>query len=235
MACFRVGSQGLVRVRFTEGRAFWRDPAGHGAHAGGGKGLSSQAAATLQFAVALHQAMGWTVPDQPLLVAGLASEKAKPLRWRSEFLTLPTALTADPDKAVELREQVALAERAPRRGPAGGGPAGGHLARPDQPGHPGPRPGPAGGRPFTASYYAAAQRALPALMQALADDRVEQALNAWQATLHDAALRAWDAVWRGLGRSPQALKADALFWPRLQGALKQHLPCHPSLATPEEA
>ncbi len=236
MACFRVGSQGLVRVGFTEGRAFWRDLPAMVPMPAATEGLSSQAAATLQFAVALHQAMGWTVPDQPLLVAGLASDQAKLLRWRSEFLTLPTALTANPDKAAELREQVALAESVHR---AVAQLAVGLLAAtlPD----PTSQDTRARARalleagPFTTSYYAAAQRALPALMQALAHDRAEQALNAWQATLHDAALQAWDAVWRGLGRSPQALKADALFWPRLQGALKQHLPCHPSLATPEEA
>ncbi|WP_374584776.1 type I-E CRISPR-associated protein Cse1/CasA [Ideonella dechloratans] len=236
MACFRVGSQGLVRVSFTEGRAFWRDLPAMVPMPALPQGLNSQAAAVLQHALALHGAMAWTVPDQPLLVAGLASDQAKLLRWRAESLRLPTALVAEPERAAELRDQVALAEAVHR---AVAQLAVGMLAAmlPD----PTSKDTRTRARalldtgPFTASYFSQAQRALPALMQGLAGDAQDAALAAWQQALRAAALQAWQQVLQGLGRSPRALKADALYWPRLHSTLNQHLPLHSPLVAQEEA
>tara|TARA_B100000745_G_C20003348_1_gene340637 strand:- start:178 stop:543 length:366 start_codon:yes stop_codon:yes gene_type:complete len=86
MASFRAGSNGLVRLTFVDGRALWRDLPALLPSAGS----STQAAAVVQYAVGLHQQLKpFESVYQPLLVAGLASDQAKLLRWRMEQIRRP--------------------------------------------------------------------------------------------------------------------------------------------------
>lgn len=215
MASFRAGSNGLVRLTFTEGRALWRDlPALTPNPAG-----ASRAAAVLNYAVNLFSGY------QPLLVAGVASDQAKLLRWRVEQIVLPAALLADADKALYLRELVEKAEALYReslnlavlmlaqtlsdssskdiRNRA--------RALLD-----------AG--PFAASYFAAVERVVPQLLDLIGEGRFEPAETLWRKALRSSAQHAWGQVLKELGVSPRALKADAKVWPRFQGMLNKHVP-----------
>src|SRR5690606_14944121 len=221
MASFRAGTNGLVRISFTEGRALWRDlpalvpnPTGE-----------SQSAAVLNYAIALHQRSSFDQVYQPLLVAGLASDQAKLLRWRSEQIALPASMLIDAKKAVHLRSLVAKAEamfgdlrslatrmlaetlpdsaskdtrtRARSQLEAG---------------------------PFAASYFAAVERVLPQVLNLIGNSRPDQAEALWCATLRRGALQSWEQVLTGLGSSVRALQADAKFWPRIHGVLNKHVP-----------
>src|SRR5690606_7091667 len=105
MASYKAGSNSLVRLSFSEGRALWRDLP---ALLPDAEGKTSQPAAVLEWAANLQFYLGQTV--QPLLIAGLASDQAKLLRWRSERIVLPARLLASPDHANELRRYVRDAE-----------------------------------------------------------------------------------------------------------------------------
>src|SRR5690606_12992802 len=107
MACYRAGSQGPVRLTFREGRALWRDLAALVPHP---DQKDHQAAAVLQRALGLHGLMSLERVHQPLLIAGMASDQAKLLRWRAERIELPLPLLADPARAQHLCLLVAQAE-----------------------------------------------------------------------------------------------------------------------------
>nr|WP_298163996.1 type I-E CRISPR-associated protein Cse1/CasA [uncultured Pseudomonas sp.] len=218
MASYRAGSNSLVRLSFTEGRAFWRDLP---ALLPDAEGLACQPAAVLGWAANLQFLLGSS--QQPLLVAGLASDQAKLLRWRSESITLPTALLASPECANELRIYVRRAEElfgAIRKLAAS------MLAEtlPD----PGSKDTYARARslfdsgPAAALYFASVERSLGQVMRLLGSgdlDDLDKAEAQWQQTLLAAALAAWQAVREGLGRSPRALRADAKLYPRLLALL----------------
>lgn len=222
MASFRAGSNGLVRLTFNEGRALWRDLPALVPNSGSG----SQAAAVVQGAVALHKELNpFEAVHQPLLVAGLASDQAKLLRWRMEQITLPSTLLLEPDKALHLRERVAIADdlfgEIKRL-------AIGMLAETmPEPGHKDTR-----GRarslvesgPLAASYFAAAERVLPELLRLIGEGQPEPAEALWCQALRQAARQAWQQLLQGLGSSARALRADARYWPRFHGLLNKRVP-----------
>ncbi len=219
MASYRAGSNSLVRLSFTEGRAFWRDLP---ALLPDAEGLACQPAAMLGWAANLQFLLGNS--QQSLLVAGLASDQAKLLRWRSERITLPAALLASPEYANELRTYVRRSEElfgSIRKFAAN------MLAEtlPD----PGSKDTYSRARslfdsgPAAALYFASAERSLGQVMLLLGSGDLadlDKAEALWQQTLLAAAQTAWQAMREGLGRSPRALRADAKLYPRLLALLR---------------
>lgn len=222
MASFRAGSNGLVRLTFNEGRALWRDLPALVPNTGAG----SQAAAVMQNAVALHRELNpFEAVHQPLLVAGLASDQAKLLRWRIEQIALPSSLLLEPGKALHLRERVAAADalfgELKRL-------ATGMLAETmPEPNHKDTRSRARSlvdSGPLAASYFAAAEHALPELLRLIGEGQPEQAEMLWSSVLRQAAELAWQQLLRGMGSSARALRADARYWPRLHGLLNKQVP-----------
>lgn len=233
MASFRAGSNGLVRLGFGEGRALWRDlPA-----LLPDPSLATRSAAVLSHALAVHAQLNpFELAYQPLLVAGVASDQAKLLRWRSDSIVLPVTLLEDEERARYLRQLVDKAEtlsaelrRLAIR----------MLAE--------TLPDPASkdtynrarsifdAGPFNASYYAAAERALPDLLDLLGEGDFAQATALWHLTLRRSASAAWHRLSTGLGRSSSALRADARALPRFRGLLNRHLPDTDPSTTASEA
>ncbi|EHY79334.1 type I-E CRISPR-associated protein Cse1/CasA [Stutzerimonas stutzeri] len=232
MASFRAGSNGLVRLTFNEGRALWRDLPALVPNAGEG----SQAAAVVQHAVSLHKELNpFEVMHQPLLVAGLASDQAKLLRWRMEQIALPSSLLLEPEKALHLRERVAITDELfgelKRL-------ATGMLAQTLL--DPSSKDTRARARslvesgPLAASYFATAEQALPELLRLIGDAQPETAETLWRQVLRDAAGQAWKKLLAGLGGSARALRADALYWPRFHGLLNKKVPLPDSRVTDKE-
>lgn len=233
MASFRTGSNGLVRLSFSEGRALWRDlptlvpnPAG-----------TSQPAAVLSHAIALHRQLNpFESVHQPLLMAGLASDQAKLLRWRSESIALPVALLEDEEKTRYLRELVEKAE-------AVFGEIRKLAARMLAETLPDPSSKDTYKRarsvlesgPLIPGYYATAERTLPELLHLLGEGDFDRATELWHAALRRSALTAWEHASIGLGRSSRALRADAKFLPRFHGLLNKHVPITESSTTAKEA
>ena len=233
MASFRAGSNGLMRLTFNEGRALWRDLPTLVPNTGEG----SQAAAVVQDAVALHQELNpFEVVYQPLLVAGLASKDMKLLRWRMEQIALPSSLLLVPDKALHLRERVAAADE-----------FFGELKRlaasmlaetMPEPNHKDTRSRARSlveSGPLAASYFAAAERALPELLRLIGEGQSEQAETLWHRALRLAAEQAWQQLLQGLGGSARALRADARYWPRFHGLLNRQAPRFDNPVTDKEA
>lgn len=233
MASFRAGSNGLVRLTFNEGRALWRDLPALVPNLSG----ESQPAAVLNHAIALHQQLNpFESVYQPLLVAGLASDQAKLLRWRMEQIALPASLLLESDKALHLRDRVAAADALfgeLRRL------ATGMLAEtlPD----PSSKDTRARARslvesgPLAARFFAEAERALPELLRLIGDGLPEQAETLWREALRRAAQLAWEQVLAGLGSSARALRADARYWPRFHGLLNKEVPLSDTRVTDKEA
>ena len=233
MASFRVGSNDLVRLKLEDGRALWRDLPALLPNAGAG----SQVAAVVQGAVALHRELNpFEAVHQPLLVAGLASDQAKLLRWRMEQIALPSALLLEPDKALHLRERVAAADELfselKRL-------ATGMLAETmPEPHHKDTRSRARSlveAGPLAASYFTAAERMLPELLRLIGEGQPEQAEVLWCKALRQAAECAWQQLLKGLGSSARALRADARYWPRFQDLLNRQVPLSYNPVTDKEA
>lgn len=225
MASYRAGQNGLVRISFNEGRAAWRDlPAlVPGPRT---EDENRRPAAVINYAAGLHRALpGRSGGYQPMLVAGLASDQAKLLRWRLEQISLPANLLNDTQRARLLKDLVADADAlfyAVR------GLAVSMIAEslPD-PGSPDTRKKAQGllkAGPFATTYFAVAERALPDLMRRLGDGDFDVADAQWKQVLRDAADQAWQSVTTGLGGTPRALRAEARYFARLNGLLKKHAP-----------
>ncbi|WP_308363662.1 MULTISPECIES: type I-E CRISPR-associated protein Cse1/CasA [unclassified Microbulbifer] len=219
MASYRVGNQNLVRLSFTEGRAFWRDLPTLLPDA---EGKSSQPAPVLHWAASLLANLATS--EQSLLVAGLASDQAKLLRWRSERFNLPTALLLSSEGAGELRAYVRQAEEifngirsVATTALAEGMPESEHKDTRSR------------ARnlfdtgPATPIYFSAAERSLGRVMALLGTGNssdLDKADTIWQQTLLAAADAVWRAVRNALGDSPKALRAEARGHMNLMNKLK---------------
>ncbi|MDO4725075.1 MAG: type I-E CRISPR-associated protein Cse1/CasA [Comamonadaceae bacterium] len=233
MASFRAGSNGnLVRVSFVQGRALWRDlPA-----LAPNPQRSSQPAAVLSRAMALHAELDSDPVYQPLLVAGLASDQAKLLRWRAERITLPLTLLEDADRALYLCELVEKAEtlfndiRALAT----------YMLAESMPesSHKDTRNRARSlldAGPFASSYFASAERLLPEILQQLGDGQFELATRNWDQALRSCASTAWHQVVQGMGQASSALRADAKYLPRFHALLNKQLPKPEPQSTHKEA
>lgn len=228
MASYRAGSNALVRLTFSEGRAFWRDLP---ALVPDATGKAAQPAAVLNYASNLHAQMTFDRVHQPVLAAGLASDQAKLLRWRSEQVSLPAILLADAEKAAHLRAVMLEAEEFFRRLSFC---ATIMLAEtlPD----PSSKDTRARAREIFSRgaaaplFFASAERSLGAVLNLLGEDQAEEAERIWRLALTHAARVAWQAVQAGMGRSVAALRAEARHGPRFQALLRELAP--PSIAAP---
>lgn len=108
MACHRLNAEGKpIRITFTEGRATWRDLPALLPDASGKASLPPQ---VLAWATAIREEAASDVA-----VAGLASDQAKLLRWRTERFHLPMSLLTNPQQAQELRLLLSQTEEGYRK------------------------------------------------------------------------------------------------------------------------
>lgn len=233
MASYRAGVNALVRLTFSEGRAFWRDLP---ALVPDATGKAAQPAAVLSYAANLHAQMTFDRVYQPVLVAGLASEQAKLLRWRSERISLPAVLLADTEKAACLRELVRDVEESFKRlAQIAAAMVAATLPDPDS------KDTRARAReifnrsPAPTLYFGGAERSLGTVLTLLAEDQAGDAERIWRLAQIDAARAAWQAVVAGMGRSVAALRAQARLWPRFQALLRDISPETPDALTAKEA
>jgi CRISPR system Cascade subunit CasA len=230
MASYRSGSNGLVRLNFSEGRAFWRDLPVLVPDA---EGKASKPASVLGWAANLRENLGLQ-GNEVLLVAGVSSDKAKLLRWRLEQITLPTKFLANAVLAACLRMELTRAEtvyaqiriiattmiagtmptatskdtRARARDLFNAGPA-------------------------AATFFACAERALPRLLREIADGAGDEADLHWSESLLQSARDTWDMLRRDLGQTPLALRAEAKAHPRISAMLRTLQPELPIAASQE--
>lgn len=233
MASYRAGSNSLVRLTFSEGRALWRDLP---ALVPDADGKACQPAAILGWAANLNMHLGLFGKEQPLLVAGLASDQAKLLRWRCERIVLPAELLANPQLAGYLRQEVRRAEDLYEKVR--------HIATgmyaesmPD----PASKDTRARARAVVdacavaATFFAGAERGLPRLLQLVGAGDGEAAYRHWSVSLLQAAEASWEVLRRNLGQTPLALKAEARAWPRLRSLLHKEGLLEPNPQPSKEA
>lgn len=235
MASFRAGKDKLVRVTFTEGKALWRDLP---ALVPDAQGKLSKPATVLGLAAALRWMLGDS-SDQPLLVAGVAvdpKKQAKIERWRTEQMALPSPLLSNTQLAGFLREKVRQSEALHDRIRS----LGANMFAEFIPGSNRKEIMQRGHQIFdrsaaTSVFFSHAERALPQLLQHIAHADAEAAENHWSAHLLEAAKASWTVLVQQLGRTPQAIRAEARAWPRFQGVLREFRPANPTTQSPEEA
>lgn len=221
MACYRMGATNMVRVTFTEGRALWRDLPAMVPDASGKAALP---AAVLSWATNLYNALGQFDATLHLIVAGLASDQAKLLRWRVAAFSLPQQLASDESSAQSLRQHIQHAEDVygqirkvvselfAKMSPDPGSKDTYMRARAT-----------VESGPLAPLYYAALERALPTLMTHVANSNEQQAHEQWSAAIRDAAEQAWQATVRTAGLSSAALRAQAITYPKFKSILKQEV------------
>jgi CRISPR system Cascade subunit CasA len=210
MQSFRQGDGELIRLRFAEGRAAWRDlasllPTPIGSRA--------RPAAVLSWAQNLHDAVGEFDDAIQVVVAGTASKmgKDKMLETRIEHFRLPRGVLSDAATAAELRTQLKRAEdlhtavkQLASRVAAMAAPNPNHKDARKRAGNV------IDAGPLSSTFFAQAERGLWPLLQALGRGQVDDAHGLWSATLLRAAGAAWSAAGDLLGQSAAALRAKAL-------------------------
>lgn len=226
----KANDDGMLRLTFTEGRAFWRDLP---ALLPDASSLASKAAYVLDLAANVNTEI--ESGQQPLLVAGLASDQAKLLRWRSERLVLPVALLSSPDCAHELRMQMReaealfsdlckiatgmIADTLPDSGSKDSWSRARDLFN---------------SGPAMPLFFATVERVLGQVMNLLAQQDVDTADAVWKQALWNAAHAAWQAVFDEAGRSPRALRAEAKHASRLFACLRDLRSTVPPPISPKE-
>ncbi len=230
MTSFRPGSDGLVRMSFTDGRAAWRDL---GALLPDPTGKLAQPASVLSWATNLQTASDQDDSDLPVMLAGLCSDKAKLVRWRAERYQLPSASLCSADISAAVRDQL---QRCDTLFAALRTLATELLAQ----SMPDPRSKDTRARaravldagPFNTTYFASAERRLPTLLKLVGASDLAAAHAAWSSTLADAATQAWAAARGMLGNSAAALRADAITHGRFLALTR---PLRPGITTPPQA
>lgn len=223
MACYRINKEGkAIRISYSEGRAIWRDLPSLVPDPSRSQDIP---AAILGWAANLYSALGqWDAPVQ-ILTAGLASDQAKLLRWRTERVELPKAFLTQSDAADLLRIQIRFAEEIHSRlRSLHGDLIAQTMPEPDHKDTKARAKAILANGPAAAVFFSAAERALPKLMQQIANGDFDAAERDWRATLADAAKQSWAATRRSLGDSPAVLRADARTWPRFIRLLNTLVP-----------
>lgn len=219
MASYRAGSSNLVRLTFYEGRAIWRDL---GAFLPDGTGAQAQPAAVLSWAGNLHDARGEWDEVVPVLVAGICSDKAKLLRWRSERYALPASALRSADVAATVRGELKRADELYYllRGIAGEMLA---KAMPDSSSKDTRSRARAmlDAGPFPAAFFSRAESSLPAVLDIVACGELDAAHVQWSIAILGASQAAWDAARSMLGQSAAALRAEASSYGRYRFALEE--------------
>jgi len=202
MVAQRMSKDGktILRVRFDDGRALWRD-------------LPSLTADAKEKAPAvLRHAADITDEEEVLhvLAAGLASDQAKLERVRMELLRLPHALLSVEAAAAQLREDVAAAEALhdKLRALAARVVA---LTQPD-PEHKETREkarNRVAQSPLADVYFTHLEQRLPSLMAAYAANDWGAAHRLWQNAMTEAAHAFWHELGILLSDTPRAWKAMA--------------------------
>ncbi|HHZ8160929.1 TPA: type I-E CRISPR-associated protein Cse1/CasA [Pseudomonas aeruginosa] len=232
MASYRPGANNsMVRLSFGEGRVFWRDlPSLLPDSAAAG----SKRAAVLDWASNLRS-IGADAPSSMLLVAGLASDQAKLLRWRSETVVLPAVLLDSEGCANELRRCIRESEDlyGELRKIAVAMLAEALLDPASKDTWARARTSFDNG-PAAATYFALLERSLPSLMALIGGDSLEMLDEAeafWRSRLLAALEVAWQGVREGLGLSVAALRAEAKVRPRYLALLRRYR-SEPTSSTP---
>lgn len=215
MSSFRPGTDGWVRLTFTEGRAVWRDLASLLPDA---SGKLARPAAILDGAIALHSAAGESDEEVQVLMAGLAAKQGKMLRARLERFRIPRGVLGSADAAAATRDALRRCEdlHGALRQLATNQVA---MTLPD----PNNKDTRAHARdvvmagPFSAGFFSTAERSFPALLRAVSGGDADGAHALWSAALLRAAITAWQAAGDALGESAGALRARA----RMQGRFQQ--------------
>ena len=231
MTSFRPGSDGLVRMGFTDGRATWRDL---GALLPDPTGKLAQPASVLSWATNLQTASNQEEElDLPVMLAGLYSDKAKLVRWRTERYRLPRTSLCSADMGAAVRDQLQRCDTlfASLRTLATELLA---LSMPD------PRSKDTRARaravldagPFNTTYFASAERRLPQLLELVGASDLVAAHAEWSATLANAGTQAWAAARGMLGTSAAALRADAITHGRFLALTR---PLRPTIDTQPQA
>lgn len=207
MSSFRAGSNGLVRLTFTEGKAAWRDL---GALLPDATGKEAHPAAILSWAINLQSANDDFDSDVPVLLAGLASDQAKLLRWRSEHFRLPASALSRTDTAQLVRDTLKHTESVYKDLR--------HLAS-QMLAHtlPEPHSKETYGRarnmtersPLPQAFFSVAEQALPHWLERIGAAEIEPAERDWNRTLLRASQNAWQTALALLGTSAVALRAQA--------------------------
>lgn len=232
MATYRPGSAGLVRMSFTEGRAMWRDL---GALLPDTTGALARPAEVLSWATNLHDARGDWDSDVPVLLAGMCSAKAKLIRWRQERHRLPRSSLCQADISAALRSELGRCEEIFDQLRT-------HAAALITCAMPDGKSKDTKARaramldasPFAATFFASAERQLPALLQRIASADLSAAHLLWSATLLQAAQSAWAAARGMLGSSASALRADAMTHGKFLRVIQPLRPAATSNAQPTE-
>lgn len=218
MANFREGSTGPVRLTFSEGRALWRDLP---ALLPDGGDKKSAPAAILDSATRLNKSLG--KKHLRLLVAGLASDQAKLLRWRVEHLALPLALLEQPEITRTARDMLEMAETlfASLKGAAV------QLIADTLPDSQQKDTRSRARALFDAGpaaplFFARAERALMTTLAQLEQDP-DVAERQWQQVLKEAALAAWETLLASQGGGARLWRANAKAQPRLWSAIREQL------------
>lgn len=224
MNAFRRTKSGLTCLTFVEGRAIWRDLA---ALLPEDPSKGAQQAASLEWAVNLHDAIGKWDAYIPVLVAGLASVpgQMKYLRARSEHYQLPASVLHWNDAAAVLRNQLVRCNELFRNVREI---AADMFAKtmPDSE----RKDTKARARtlldagPLGPTYFSTAERGLPALLAAVGANDLDNADTLWSGVLLDASRSAWEAARRSLGASAAALRAEARTHGRFEFLLKDLKP-----------
>ncbi|MBK1643780.1 type I-E CRISPR-associated protein Cse1/CasA [Thiocapsa imhoffii] len=230
MACYRFNKDGkAIRVSFTEGRALWRELP---ALVPDATGKFNQPATILSGAANLFEQMGKFDEPIPVLIAGLASDQAKLLRWRIERFDLPLTVLANPEAAADLRARVRQAEDTYFRLRA----ICVEMVTDTMP-DPSHKDTKARARsildngPTAPVFFSTTERGLPVLIQRIAAGDSDGAHQHWLEQLQAATRRAWTATCRALGETPRALRAMARADPGLHRLVRS---LDPSAITSEE-
>lgn len=232
MVSFHTDTEGnLVQISFMEGRAFWRDLP---VLVPNPQKKNSQPAAVLNHAMALHAELEFDQVYQPLLVAGLASNKAKLLRWRLERINLPISLMKNADRAlylcnlVEKSEKLfgdlhvlavdmlmCVIERSDRKNL--------RESKNNEKKAYKRMLSALDAMPFAASYFAYVEHALPHALELLTKGEFSEVTAYWDDALRKAATISWEQVFIGLGCSIIALRVEARLYPGFHTLLNKHL------------
>ena len=234
MASYRAGFATMVRLSFTEGRAFWRDLPVLVPDAGGKAALP---AAVLSYTGNLNRILGTMRANQSVIVAGLASDQAKLLRWRLVQIMLPAAFLVELSLANQLREKIEGSELLHDKvSKLARGMYAATMPDPETKEAYTRAKGVLESGPAAATFFGHAERGLPELLQFIADGRDESAQAHWQDCLLQAALKMWQVVVQGMGQGTRAICAEAKAHPRFQRLLREYQPAaSPALLSRENS
>lgn len=222
MASLRQGKDRLYRLTFSEGREFWRDMTPLMPN----DGNYGRRASVLEYAHQLNDELAAARrPYQNMLVAGVLSDQAKILNFHLHIISLAKPIFENAGVANVLISCLAQSEDIHRQLKfVASEMVAKTMTDPSNSNTKSAARSVVEAGPLSTTFFVHLERSFTSVMELIGEKRFDEARTLWNQGIRSSAMESWNAAVSHMGGSVDAIRAAAIYTPRMHGVLHKSAP-----------